>query len=192
MEVTVSEQEKTKLDERLNANLIEEYKANVDLWIYEATFRQQRSQTFLTINSVLLVALGTLITINPSPVNASIIAILLSVFGFPACLMWRQIMIRNGAYMRFRRYQQRGIEAQLRNVTTIRNQWQALNQYKPLSLEGLEDTFEIKPSEKVSAITIENKLPLVLIWFWLIVFLGGVTIVGINLVRWLLSLAGLI
>ena len=139
-------------DEQRFSNLREEYKANIDLWIYEATFRQQRSETFLNINTILFVALSTLITFSPTLRNSSIIATLIAVFGFVTCRMWRQILVRNSAYMHFRRYQLRGIETQLRNVTTIRNQWKALNKYEPLSIAGLDDTFQVDKPAKVSAI----------------------------------------
>lgn len=178
----MSEQlDKELVDGQRISSLVEEYKANIDLWIYEATFRQQRSQTFLTMNTILLVALSMLMTISPSLVNSSVIAVLIAVFGFPACIMWYRILARNGEYMRFRRYQLRGIEFQLQYVTTIRNQWKALNRYEPLSLEGLEDKFEIKSSARVSAITIENRLPLILAGLWLIIFLAGAAIIGLSL-----------
>jgi hypothetical protein len=181
-EITMSEQlDKELVDGQRISGLVEEYKANIDLWIYEATFRQQRSQTFLTMNTILLVALSMLMTISPSLVNSSVIAVLIAVFGFPACIMWYRILARNGEYMRFRRYQLRGIEFQLQYVTTIRNQWKALNRYEPLSLEGLEDKFEIKSSARVSAITIENRLPLILAGLWLIIFLAGAAIIGLSL-----------
>jgi len=178
----MSEQlDKELVDGQRISSLIEEYKANIDLWIYEATFRQQRSQTFLTMNTILLVALSMLMTISPSLVNSSVIAVLIAVFGFPACIMWYRIQARNGEYMRFRRYQLRGIEFQLQDVTTIRNQWKALNKYEPLSLEGLEDKFEIRSSARVSAITIENRLPLILAGLWLLIFLAGAAIIGLSL-----------
>jgi hypothetical protein len=181
-EITMSAQlDKELVDGQRISSLIEEYKANIDLWIYEATFRQQRSQTFLTMNTILLVALSMLMTISPSLVNSSVIAVLITVFGFPACIMWYRILARNGEYLRFRRYQLRGIEFQLQDVTTIRNQWKALNKHEPLSLEGLEDKFEIKSSARVSAITIENRLPLILAGLWLLIFLAGATIIGLSL-----------
>jgi hypothetical protein len=96
--------------------------------------------------------------------------------------MWRQILVRNSAYMHFRRYQLRGIETQLRNVTTIRNQWKALNKYEPLSIAGLDDTFQVDKPAKVSAIDLENKLPLLLSGLWLFVFVGGVVLVFLNII----------
>jgi hypothetical protein len=98
----------TLTHEQQIANLRDEYKANVDLWIYESTFRQQRSEAFLNINTILLTALGILITISPSIRNSSIVGVLIAIFGLLTCTIWRQILLRNSAYMRFRRYQLRG------------------------------------------------------------------------------------
>ncbi|UCC62838.1 MAG: hypothetical protein JSV36_19150 [Anaerolineae bacterium] len=181
----MNEQQSLELtDEQRISNLLEEYKANIDLWIYEATFRQQRDQTFLTMNTILLVALSILMAISSSLLYSSVIAVLIAVFGLSACIMWHRILVRNGAYMRFRRYQLRGIEVQLQNVTTMRNQWKALNKHEQLSLEGLEDKFEIEKPARVSAIDIENRLPLALAGLWLIIFLGGAVVTGLSVTGW--------
>src|SRR5687767_7106812 len=121
-------------NEQTLSNVRDEYRANIELWMYDATFRNQRSGTFLNINTALLVALSILITISPSIRNISITSVLISLFGLMTCTMWRQIMIRNAAYMNFRRFQLRGLETQLQNVTTFGNQWKALNKYEHLSI----------------------------------------------------------
>jgi hypothetical protein len=169
-------------DEQKISNLRAEYEANIQLWMYEATFRQQRSQMFLTMNTILLVALGTLITISPSILNTAIITLLISIFGLLGCVMWHRILLKNGEYMRFRRFQLRSLEVKLQNVTTFGNQWKTLNKYETLSVPELEDKFEIDPSAKHSAITVENKLPLILTVFWAVVLLGAIIIVGFNLI----------
>ena len=47
---------KVKLtNEQLLLNIREEYRTNIDLWVYDATFRNQRSGTFLNVNTALLV-----------------------------------------------------------------------------------------------------------------------------------------
>ena len=70
------------------SNLRVEYDANIQLWIYEATFREQRSQMFLTINTILLTALGILVTFNRSYLQTAIIAIPITSFALPACILW--------------------------------------------------------------------------------------------------------
>jgi hypothetical protein len=163
------------------ANLRDEYKANVDLWIYESTFRQQRSEAFLNINAILLTALGILITIGPSLRNVSIVGILIAVFGLLTCTIWRQILQRNSAYMRFRRYQLRALEVQLQNVTTFGNQWKALNRFEPLTFPGLGETFEVGKTAKTSAIDIENRLPWLMGGLWLVILVAGIALATLTI-----------
>lgn len=163
-------------NEQKLSNLRSEYQANIQLWVHDDNLRQQRNGTFLNMNAILLVALGTLITISPSLLNAAAIASLISVFGLPICIMWYQIQSRNAEYIRFRRFQLRYIEAQLQNVTTISNQWKVLNEYQPLSFEGVEDRFSIKRPAKLSATKIEGWLPLIITGLWFIIFMAGVTL----------------
>ena len=162
------------------SNIRDEYRANIDLWVYDNTFRNQRNGTFLNINTALLVALSILITISPSILNISITGALISVFGLVTCMMWRQIMIRNAAYVNFRRYQLRGLELQLQNVTTFGNQWKALNDYERLSIAGLEDVFQISKPAKVSALDIENKIPLLLSGFWSLILISGIVVLVLS------------
>jgi hypothetical protein len=177
----MAKQETAKLThEQKISNLRAEYEANVQLWIYEATFREQRSQMFLTVNTILLVALGTLTTFSPSYLNTALIALVTSFFAFPTCVMWRRILLKNGAYMQFRRFQLRALEVKLQNMTTFRNSWEALNKYKELKVPELEDTFQISTSAKHSAIAVENNLPLILTVFWAIVFLAALIFIVVQ------------
>ena len=168
-------------NEQKLANIRDEYRSNIDLWVYDITFRNQRNGTFLNINTALLVALSILITVSPSLRNVSITGALISLFGLITCTMWRQIMIRNAAYVNFRRYHLRTLEIQLQNVTTFGNQWRALNKYEPVSAPGLEDVFQISKPAKVSATKIENRVPLVLSGLWSLIFIAGVTIIILSL-----------
>jgi hypothetical protein len=173
------------VDEQRLAKLLAEYEANIELWKHDDNTRMQRNGIFLSVNTLLLIALGTLITVNPSIWGAAAISCLLSVFGLPICVMWHQILLRGGEYVRFRRFQLRAIEAQLQDVTTIRNQWKALNEYETVSFNGIEDKFTIKRSARRSVTTIENRLPLVVTGFWLLVFLGGLAIEILHLLSWI-------
>ena len=167
----------TLTDEQRISNLISEYQANIALWQHDDNLRQQRSGTLLSMNTFLLVALGTLITIKPSLDNSAVVAILVSVFGFPICIMWHRILVRNGEYIRFRRFQMRSIEGQLQNVTTVTNQWNALDKHKTITWPGIEDSFRVKQAAKRSSTSIEVRLPLILAGFWTLVFLAGMVIV---------------
>jgi hypothetical protein len=165
------------VDEQQLAKLLAEYEANIELWQHDDNNRIQRNGIFLSVNTLLVVALGALITISPSIYSTAIMAGLISVFGFPICVMWYYILLRGGEYVRFRRFQLRAIEAQLVDVTTIRNQWKALNEYETVSFHGIEDKFTIKPSAKRSVTVIEGRLPLFVAGLWLLVFLSGLIII---------------
>lgn len=173
------------MDEQQIAKLLAEYEANIELWKHDDNTRMQRNGIFLSVNTLLTVALGTLITISPSIWSAAATACLISVFGLPICVMWYRILLRAGEYVRFRRFQLRAIEAQLQDVTTIRNQWRALNEYETVSFNGIEDTFTIKRSAKCSVTAIENRLPLVVTGFWLLVLLGGLTVDILYVLGWI-------
>jgi hypothetical protein len=174
--------QKIKLtDEQKLTNIRDEYRVNIDLWMYDATFRQQRSETFLNINTALLVALSILVTINPSIRIISIVCIPLSLFGLLTCSMWRQVLLKNSAYMNFRRYQLRALEVQLQTVTTFRNQHQALENFAPLSIPGVDDVFQIPKSAKVSVIVIENRVPLLLVGLWSLILVSAIVILILSI-----------
>jgi hypothetical protein len=67
-----------------------------------------------------------------------------------------------------------GLEVQLRNVTTFRNQWKALNHFESLSIPGLDDTFQVDKPAKTSAIDIENKLPWLIGGLWIVILVAGI------------------
>ena len=160
--------------------LTTEYQANIDLWIYEVTFRQERSQAFLAVNTVLLVALGALTQFSPSLAATTIAAIPISLFGVLACLMWYLILIRNSAYLAFRLYQLRAVEGKLPGMTTIANQWKAMTCYKTLHTEGL-GSFAIPPAARRSSLRMENQLPLILAGLWVLVCAAAVTVLVLDL-----------
>lgn len=169
------------MDEQTTKILLSEYQANLELWKHDDNLRQQRYGTFLSINSLLLVALGGLITLSTSVITASSVAILISLFGFPTCLMWHWVQARNAEYIRFRRYQLRSIESILHPMSTFTNQWKALNQFETIRFEKIKDAFTIKKQAKASSTIIEGKLPIILAVFWSVVFFGSVLIITLIL-----------
>jgi hypothetical protein len=173
------------MEEQRIAKLLAEYEANIELWKHDDNTRLQRNGIFLNVNTLLLIALGALITVNPSIWAAAAVSCLLSFFGLPICVMWYRILLRGGEYVRFRRFQLRAIEAQLQDVTTIGNQWRALNEYETVSFNGIEDKFTIKRSARRSVTAIENLLPLVVTGFWLLVFVGGLTVEILHFLGWI-------
>jgi len=164
------------MDEKTQQILLSEYQANLELWKHDDNLRQQRFTIFLSINSLLLVALGGLVTLSTSILVAAFIAILISLFGFPICLMWQSIQARNAEYIRFRRYQLRFIESKLKPMSTFTNQWNALAKHETVRFENIKDEFVIKKQAKGSSTAIEGKLPIFLAIFWGIVFFGSVSI----------------
>lgn len=165
-------------------NLRDEYKANIDLWIYEATFRQQRSEAFLTINTILVTTLGVLTAVDvvkQSLLSAAIVGVPFAIFGLLSCAVWRQILVRNSAYMRFRRHHLRGLEYRLQNVTTFRHQWQALNQYQSISVPGVNEPFQVPKPARTSALEIEDSLPWLIAGLWVVIFAAGVTLVTLSI-----------
>jgi hypothetical protein len=61
-------------------------------------------------------------------------------------------------------------------VTTFGNQWRALNEYEHLLLAGLADIFQIHKPAQVSAIDIENRVPLLLGGFWCLILIAGTVV----------------
>jgi hypothetical protein len=161
--------------------LLSEYQANLTLWQHDDNLRQQRYGTFLNINSLLLVVLGGIVSLEPPIENAAIVAILIALFGFPICLMWHQVQSRNAEYIRFRRYQLRAIEAKLKPMSTFQNQWMALNKFEVVQFKNIKDEFELKPQAKSSSTIIEGRLPLVLASFWAAVFVGSIILGALHL-----------
>ena len=163
-------------DQQLQA-LLSEYQANLALWQHDDNLRQQRSTTFLSINSLLILALGGLITLSESFVEAAIVAIPISIFGLPICLLWYQVQARNAEYIRFRRYQLRSIEKMLPPMSTFTNQWRALSQFETVQFENIAAGFTIKNAARGSSTVLEGKLPLVIAGIWLVIFAISIVII---------------
>ncbi|OGO35160.1 MAG: hypothetical protein A2W35_13505 [Chloroflexi bacterium RBG_16_57_11] len=165
------------MDENPGPDLVVEYQVNVDLWKHDDDLRQQRNHTFLTMNTVLLVALGSLITLGDTLGDKALMAILISIFGLPVCYIWNRVQARNGEYIRFRRYQLRSIEARLPGFSTFGNQHLAMDLHKQIGFEGIAEKFEISKSGAGSSTRLEGFLPGVIAGFWLLILLGGLMII---------------
>lgn len=164
-------------------DLINEYQVNVELWKHDDNLRQQRNNTFLTINTILLVALGSLITLgNPESKdvasNEALMAALISIFGLPVCYIWNRVQVRNGEYIRFRRYQLRSIEARLTGFSTFANQSKAMDRQEEVDFQGINDKFRISKAATRSSTRLEGSLPSVIAGFWLLILLGSLLILS--------------
>jgi len=127
-----------KISDQEASQLMLEYQVNVALWQHDDNLRQQRNGTFLNMNSLLLVALGALITLNNDNkdiTSLALYAVVLAIFGLPVCIIWYRVQLRNADYIKFRRYQLRSIEAQLGTLTTFTNQWTGLKENRQVQFK---------------------------------------------------------
>ncbi len=171
-------------DQERTSQLMLEYQMNVALWQHDDNLRQQRNGIFLNMNSLLLVALGALITLKPTLQTAAFNAVLLALFGLPICIIWYFVQKRNAEYIKFRRYQLRSIEAQLGHLSTFTNQWTGLNQNKPVTFKGIDEKFQASTRVKSTTTVLEGNLPLITAIFWLLAFtLGAGSLVISLLIR---------
>ena len=138
------------------------------MWKHDDTLRQQRIGNFLTVNTILLVALSAFTGIRVSIQGLAAIAIAFSVFGLLICLIWKKVNARNAEYVRFRRFQLRAIEAQLDGLTTFANTYSAFYSGDPVEFPELADRFEIAANARSRSTFWEGRLPVVLGWFWAI------------------------
>jgi hypothetical protein len=157
--------------------LITEYQVNVELWKHDDELRQQRNNTFLTMNTILLVALGSLITLGNTASNEALMAVLISIFGLPVCYIWNRVQVRNSEYIRFRRYQLRSIEARLPGFSTFANQSEAMDRHEEIEFQGISATFKITKPAARSSTRLEGLLPSVIAGFWLLILLGSLLII---------------
>jgi hypothetical protein len=155
-----------------------EYQVNVDLWKHDDDLRQQRNHTFLTMNTVLLVALGSLITLGDRLSDKAVVAILISIFGLPVCFIWNRVQARNSEYVRFRRFQLRSIESRLSGFSTFGNQYLAMDQHKETNFYGIADKFKISKAAAGSSTKLEGLLPSLIAGFWLLILLTSLIIIS--------------
>jgi len=82
--------ESTTLD-----RLMAEYQVNVALWQHDDSLRQQRNGNFLTVNTVLLAALGALSALQAPLPYLGAIGVAFGVFGAIVCRVWHVVQVRN-------------------------------------------------------------------------------------------------
>lgn len=159
----------SKLEEQNAARLLEEYRANVELWKHDDNLRQQRDTKFLTVNTILLVALGVIFQQGSTHFNSWIIGLAFSVIGCATCSAWSIVLARNADYIRFRRFQLRSIESQLRPMSTFENMYRGFSEHEPVSFPGIDDKFKITLLGQLNSTWTENILPKVVFAFWVLI-----------------------
>jgi hypothetical protein len=154
-------------------DIIEEYRANIELWKHDDILRQKRISNFLTANTILLVALGSMTAFRWGSAGLGLMFLFLSTFGFSISLLWYSVQLRNSEYIHFRRFQLRAIEKHLNNLSTFSNMYKAFDKHEQLSIATDDEIFMVSRHAKKSSTKMENKLPLFMEVFWFIVFLVG-------------------
>ncbi len=160
--------------------LLAEYEANVALWQHDDSLRQQRSGTFLTVNTVLLTALGALTALQAPLRYVGVLALVFSVFGMIVCRVWHVVQLRNAEYIRFRRYQLRSIEARLPELTTFTNTYDAFYKGAEVKFPATGDSFRVEMKAQRRSTLSEGLLPVLIGVFWSIVGLAGLAFAMAN------------
>ena len=148
-----------------------EYEINVDLWKHDDWVRERRIANYLTVNTILLIALSAVISLGLTYNYISLISILFSSFGILFCVIWKRLLMRNSQYILFRRLQLLSIESRMPGITTFTNTYDALYRFKEITFKGIDEKFKIdKRCKKRSGVS-EELLPVYLALFWGIVLL---------------------
>lgn len=156
------------LTELEQSRLLAEYQANVNLWQHDDTLRQQRAGNFLSVNTVLVAALGVVTSLNPPVQYIGGVGLLFAAFGLLLCIMWHRVQVRNAEYIRFRRFQLRSIESKLPGLSTFQNTFTAFYQAQPLSFEPPIGEFALSPAARKRSTLSEGLLPALVGGFWLV------------------------
>ena len=162
------------VDQRhLDGLLMEEYKANVSLWIHDDDLRQQRNDNFLTVTGILITGLGLFGGLTTSASALAGAAALISTLGIPIAYIWHRIQARNAAYVGFRRLQLISIERRLPGLTTFQRTYSALYDEEPFEVEGLKP-FRISGAGRRSSTATEGLLSIIVLSFWSCLCVGSV------------------
>jgi len=170
------------MENNLESKFLEEYKANVELWKHDDNLRQQRTSNFLTTNTILLVALSTLLNIKHDTISLSISAILISIFGLLISFIWLSILKRNALYIKFRRLQLKYLESMMPPMSTFTNTYAAFYENKSIDFKGIDEVFSVPKEGQKSSTMSEGNLPKLIIAFWILVFIAGLIVLGISLI----------
>lgn len=154
---------------------LEEYRLNVDLWKHDDALRQSHNQTFLGVNSAVLVAAGLVISASGELVIQGLTALAASVFGLAICGVWRRVQIRHNAYIRFHRKMLVALEAPL-SFSTFRLQEDAFHEpWSLIEMPHIASEFRLKKNERRSASGAEARLPEIVGVLWILAAAAGIS-----------------
>lgn len=162
--------------------LLIEYQVNVELWKHDDNLRQQRNANFLSVTTLLIIALSAFVGLKYPMIYLSIIALIFSLIGFFISMLWYRVLVRNAEYIRFRRFQLRSIEKRLKGLSTFTNTYDSFYKGFPLKFSEFDEEFVIsKNAMKRSAIT-EGNLPVIISVFWSIIGFASIVLFFTKLV----------
>ena len=161
--------------------LLAEYQANVSLWQHDDVLRQQRTTTFLAINTVLLTALAAMTALKAPLLYFGLTAFGLSLFGIAICRVWKIVHVRNREYARFRRLQLQSIEARLPGgLTTFRLTNEAFEKKVPITFPFTAASFTIVERARTSSAGTEERLPVLLGILWFTIGAAGAVVAWVS------------
>lgn len=164
-------------------NLIAEFEANVALWQHDDSLRQQRGSNFLTINTVLITALGLALGLHASTRYVAMLAIVFAVFGAFTSRIWYSVQLRNSEYVRFRRFQLRSIEARLHPMTTFSRTHHTLEEGRCVECAVTGEAFVPDADGPGSSTRLEGRLPVLVAWLWFAIGLTGAVVLCLTFLR---------
>lgn len=142
--------------------LLKEYEINLEMWRHYDNLRQEKNRTFLTVNTILVAAMGFALKdqlVGPVQKVVALLVVLVSVLGILACVLWFLLLSRNSAYVKFHRDRIKALEPKVSpQFATFTKQHEAL--------EGSRLVWE-----KLSSSVIDRLLATFVAAFWLVLLI---------------------
>lgn len=158
----------------MDAQALEEYRLNVDLWKHDDSLRQSHNQTFLGVNSAVLIAAGLVISASEKILVQGMTAIAAAGFGLAISFVWRRVQIRHNAYIRFHRRMLVSLEAPL-PFSTFQLQDAAFHEpWGRIEIPRNATSFQLKKNERRSASGAEARLPEIVSVLWALAAGAGI------------------
>jgi hypothetical protein len=129
-----------------------EYDINIEMWKHYDNLRQDKNKTFLAANSILAAAVGLALRGGEPDSGFQIVALLVALVGFLACVLWFLLLSRNAAYIRYHRDRASALELSAGHST--------------FDVGWKEFEKRIPPWERVSSNLTDRLLTAVLAAFW--------------------------
>jgi hypothetical protein len=112
------------------SELLKEYDINLEMWRHYDNLRQEKNRTFLTVNTILVAAIGFALKdqlAGPVLKAVALLVVLVSVLGILVCTLWFLLLSRNSAYVKFHRDRVEALEPKVSpQFATFTKQHEAL------------------------------------------------------------------